>query len=151
MRKTSISPSRTVPCIRFKEYVHKLSIVNNRVFHHHFMVELNDRIKKQMKASDLVNVCGYWKLLHISKASPMLSVVRGAEYLIKLLSILAIVFSLLAVLPFYQLWSRFKGLKIGDTLSNELVGESRKLIIIGMALLGIGCIFAIIVAVVRPY
>ncbi|MED3624070.1 hypothetical protein [Neobacillus thermocopriae] len=61
-----------------------------------------------------------------------------------LLAILAIVLVISSLIIFYQLWNDFKKLKIGDTLSNEFVDESRKKMKVAITFLGMSCIFSII-------
>lgn len=68
----------------------------------------------------------------------------------QLLFIIAIVFSLVAFLIVLQIWNRFRQLKLGDKLSEELVNEVRKKIRILIILLGMGVVIYLVGIIIRP-
>ncbi|MDX5475955.1 MAG: hypothetical protein LPK00_10520 [Bacillaceae bacterium] len=67
------------------------------------------------------------------------------------LAILSLFFIILSAFEFFQLWSEFKKLKIGDMISNELVHNSRKKIILAITFLGIGSILSLIGIMIKPF
>lgn len=65
------------------------------------------------------------------------------------LLIIALILFLLVSIQFYQFWKKFKELKVGETLSNELINEFEKKIRIMIILFAIGSTLVVIGLIFR--
>ena len=67
------------------------------------------------------------------------------------LLIVALIFNLLAAFQFLQLWKGFKKVKVGDTLSNELVSQMRSKLKFTTILVVVGAVLGLIGVIFRSY
>ncbi|MBM7602967.1 hypothetical protein JOC75_000937 [Metabacillus crassostreae] len=64
---------------------------------------------------------------------------------------LSLVATVLALIQIFQLWSRFKIIKIGEKLSQDWVDENSNKIKIAISIIGISCILGTIGILIRSY